>query len=310
MEQGIILRIERISPHDGQGLRTVVFFKGCPLRCKWCSTPESQSLHTEWFYKQTRCLHCGNCIPACPQSALSFSADKTVIIRDQSKCVNCFKCTSACLPGAIGAYGRTMTVAEVIGEVQKDSLFYFYSDGGVTLSGGDILFQADYARKILKACQEDCINTAAELDMYGSYENVAKVLEYLDSCFVDIKLMDSPQHKRWVGKENTSILENTLRASADFPHLPLFIRVPLIPGINDTLENICQTAAFCQKLPTCKSLDFLPYHRLGAASYQSIGRPYEFAGRPSMTDEEAYQRIVFLKNQELPFIIKISGKTI
>ncbi|MGL6201797.1 MAG: glycyl-radical enzyme activating protein [Lachnospiraceae bacterium] len=185
MNQGTVLRIERISPSDGQGLRTVVYFKGCPLRCAWCSTPESQSSQPEWFYKQAKCQQCAACIMACPQSALSFS--ESAVIRDKSKCINCFKCASACLSHAIGIYGKTMTVDQVMREIRKDTLFYFYSEGGVTLSGGDVLVQADFAREILKACQEDCISTTAELDMYGSYKNVKKVLEYLDSYFVDIK---------------------------------------------------------------------------------------------------------------------------
>lgn len=310
MEQGTILRIEKISPSDGQGLRTVVFFKGCPLCCVWCSTPESQAMQPEWFYKQAKCQHCARCILSCPQSALSVSADGRSIMRAKSKCVNCFRCVSVCLPHAIGVHGKTMTVSQVMKEIQKDTLFYFYSGGGVTLSGGDILLQADFAREILKACCDDCINTTAELDMYGPYENVAKVLEYLNSYFVDIKLMDCEQHKRWTGRENTAILANTLRSAIDFPGTPLQVRTPLIPGVNDSIENISATAEFCKKLQNCKVLEFLPYHRLGAAAYQYIDRPYAFAQLPPMAFEEAYQRVRFLQDQELPFAIRISDSLI
>jgi pyruvate formate lyase activating enzyme len=201
-----------------------------------------------------------------------------------------------------------MTVGEVMNEIRKDTLFYFYSGGGVTLSGGDLLLQADFSREILMACREDCINTAAELDMYGPYENVTKVLEHLNSYFVDIKLMDCEQHRRWTGVENTSILENTLRAANDFPRTTMVVRVPLIPGINDSRENIGATAEFCKRLKSCKTLEFLPFHRLGTIAYRHIGRPYSFAELPPMAIETARQRIGFLtdQGQKLPFKIRIS----
>jgi pyruvate formate lyase activating enzyme len=203
-----------------------------------------------------------------------------------------------------------MTTEQVMKEIRKDTLFYFFSTGGVTLSGGDILCQADFARELLKACREDCIDTTAELDMYGPYKNVTKVLEYLNSYFVDIKLIDSGQHRRWTGVENTAILENTLQSSMDFPRIPLYVRVPLIPGVNDSKENINATAEFCKKLQNCKALEFLPYHRLGVTAYQHINRFYSFTDLPSMTFEEAHQRICHLLGQQLPFDVKISGKKI
>lgn len=310
MEQGTVLRIERISPDDGQGLRTVVFLKGCPLRCAWCSTPESQSPHPEWFFKQARCQHCARCVFVCPRSALSFSGDGKAVIRDRKKCDGCFQCAVVCLPHAIGIYGKTMTVEEVMKEIRKDTLFYFYSGGGVTLSGGDVLLQADFARVLLAACREDCINTMAELDLYGPYENVTRVLEFLDSYFVDIKIMDSNQHKHWTGVDNRSILENILRASAEFPQTPMVVRVPLIPGINDTAENVEATVTFCKRLAGCVALDFLPYHRLGSAAYGYIDRPYPLAHLPRMTDEEAWQRVGYLAHRKLPFDIRVSGRTI
>jgi pyruvate formate lyase activating enzyme len=310
MEHGTVLRIEKISPNDGHGLRTVIFLKGCPLRCAWCSTPESQSAAPEWFYKQAKCLHCARCIQACPQGALSVSADRTAVVRDKRKCVNCFQCASVCCSHAIGVYGKTMTVEQVMKEIRKESLFYFCSGGGVTLSGGDVLLQADFARAILMECREDCINTMAELDMYGPYENIQKVLAHLDSCFIDVKLMNPQQHKQWTGADNVSILDNIRRTALDFPHTPLHIRVPLIPGVNDTAENIRATAAFCETLATCHSLEFLPYHRLGTAAYQYTDRPYALGQLPPMTYPEAYEHVRVLKDRPLPFSVQIAGKTI
>ena len=308
MDQGTILRIEKTSPNDGQGLRTVVFFKGCPLHCAWCSTPESQSMHPEWFYKQAKCLHCGRCIKVCPQGALTPSSDLTAVVRDKTKCVNCFHCASLCPTHAIGIYGKTMTTEEVMTEIRKDTLFYFFSNGGVTLSGGDVLCQADFARQILIACKEDCINTTAELDMYGAYEPVYKVLEFLNSYHVDIKAMEQTLHKQWTGVDNTSILENIRRSCVDFPQKPLYVRVPLIPAINDSEENITQTVEFCKTLPNCKSLEFLPYHCLGVSTYGYTGRTYPLEDRVSMTYETAYGIIRHIDVTSLPFTVLIAGK--
>lgn len=310
MDKGTILRIEKISPADGHGLRTVVFFKGCPLRCAWCSTPESHNRQPQLFYKQANCQVCGRCVEICPQSALTINRDKRLVIRDASKCVSCFKCASVCLNHAMGVYGKTMTVNAVMQEIRKEEMFYFYSDGGVTLSGGDILYQADFACQLLKACREECINTTAELDLYGPYENVAKVLEYLNSYYVDIKLIDDEQHRNWTGVSNVSILDNIRRASEEFPEKPLYVRTPLIPGVNDSLENINATVALCKELKNCKALEFLPYHRLGQATYEYIGRTYQLSYLPSMSFEEAYARVGHLKKLQLPFAVLIKGKVL
>lgn len=310
MDKGQVLRIERISPHDGQGLRTVIYLKGCPLGCKWCSTPESQSLSPELNYKQAKCWHCGKCIETCPKGALKFSEDDSRILRDKGKCNNCFHCVKACRPEAIGVYGKSMGVEEIMKEIRKDTLFYFYSKGGVTLSGGDILMQADFSREIIKACREECIHTVAELDMYGNYENVYKVLEFLNAYYVDIKLMDSREHKRWTGVGNASILENTQRAAIDFPDKPLHIRVPLIPKVNDSRENIDETVEFCKGLASCQSLEFLPFHHLGDAAYGYLDRPYAFADYKSMTFEAAYGKIKHLITPDLLFEVKISNTKI
>lgn len=307
MFQGTILRIEKISPNDGQGLRTVVFFKGCPLRCAWCSTPESQCAKRELYYQPNKCLHCARCIKACPQGALSVAANRRGVVRDKGKCVHCYNCVAVCPSHATGLYGETMTVEQVMAEIRKESLFYFFSGGGVTLSGGDVLLQADFARAILMACKEDAIHTMAELDMFGAYDNVRQILPYLDGYYVDIKLMDTEQHRRWTDQGNESILENIRRAAADFPQTPLRVRIPLIPGVNDSEENLAATVSFCRELPSCAALEFLPYHRLGAATYGYLDRDYAMENRPSMTEEQARARIRFLSAANLPFFIHVAG---
>ena len=203
-----ILRIERLSLSDGKGMRTVVFFKGCPLRCAWCSTPESQSGQREVYYMKERCTGCGACIQVCPEQALRRSEKTGEIVRDHSRCKQCFQCVDACNYRAQQIYGKEMTVKEVMREIQKDEMFFFYSDGGVTLSGGVLFCQTDFAEALLETCDDACINAAAELDMFTSFENVKRIVPHLQMFYVDVKTMDPEKHKKWTGQDNACILEN------------------------------------------------------------------------------------------------------
>ncbi|MCI2062846.1 MAG: glycyl-radical enzyme activating protein [Eubacteriaceae bacterium] len=308
--EGTVLRIERISPDDGNGLRTVIFLKGCPLRCAWCSTPESHESEPEWYYMQSKCRYCGYCVKACGQNALSVSEDGSAIIRNKEKCINCFRCADACITKAIDVFGKKMTVDEVMKEINKDRLFYFCSNGGITLSGGDVLLQADFAGELLKECRENVINTSAELDMFGDYEKVKKIIPFLNSYFVDLKHMDPEEHIIWTGLSNRTILANIIRAGEEYPNTPMNARVPLIPGVNDSKKNITATAEFCRKVKSCRSLEFLPYHRLGTAKYKYLGIGYQFEHVKPLSEEETEERIRCLNGMDLPFPVKISGKVI
>lgn len=307
--EGRILRIERLSPNDGKGLRTVVFFKGCPLHCQWCSTPESQCGVRELFYKADKCVACGRCVTTCPNEALKIDTNTNKLCIDEEKCKKCFSCTKVCLKNALGVFGEKMTVSQVMKKILKDEIFYFHSGGGVTLSGGDVLGQAEFAREILKECKNSGIHTMAEFDMYGDYKNIEMLLPYLDEFYVDIKLMDEEEHKKWTGVSNSSILENTKRVAKEKPGA-VHIRIPLIWNVNDTRENLEKTAEFCQQLASCRELEFLPYHRLGQVTYEYIGREYPMNELPPMTYEEAYEKVAFLKEMSLSFPVKISGKEI
>lgn len=309
-QEAQILRIEKISPNDGNGLRTVVFFKGCPLRCAWCSTPESQNRRQELYYKKEKCVSCGTCIKTCEQNALSYHNETKKIEIDRGKCNSCFACSTNCLSGALGVYGEKMTVKQVMKHILKDEIFYFHSGGGVTLSGGDVLCQSEFAQQLLKECKNSGIHTMAELDMFGDYANVERLLPYLDSFYIDIKLMNEKDHQKWTGVSNRTILENTKRAAKKCKPGALHIRVPLIKGVNDTRSNIQETAKFCKSLSQCSELEFLPYHRLGQSTYESTGREYSLKHLAAMSFEEAYERVAFLKKEEINFPIKISGKTI
>ena len=227
--QGMVLRIERSSIHDGDGFRTVVFLKGCPLRCQWCSTPESQSFGVE------------------------RTADKV--------------------------YGTLMTVEEVMRELRKDSLFYFLSTGGVTLSGGEVLAQPEFALAILKNCKKECFNTAIETCFFGPWENVEAMLPYINTIYADLKLVDSELHKKYCGVDNALILSNLQKADQEAGgRFRLVIRTPIIPGVNDSEEELHRIGQFCARLDHLAHIQLLPYHRLGTATYQKLGRPYPLEG--------------------------------
>lgn len=303
-----ILRIEKISVNDGYGLRTVVFFKGCPLRCAWCSTPESQRFEPEVYYQRQKCVQCGRCVSACPAGALSLDGASGAVVRDTRRCKQCLACVNVCLPGAQNVYGKQMTVKDVMRQIQRDEVFFFHSGGGVTLSGGDVLCQAEFARDLLRECKESGIHTMAELDLFGDYERVAMLLPYLDAFFVDLKLMDPVQHKKWTGVDNATILANLRRSADACKKNAIHVRVPLIWGINDSWENLTATAAFCQTLPNCAELEFLPYHRLGQVTYEYLSRDFTLSSLPTMTVEDAMEKVSFLKEENPSLPIKVSGR--
>ena len=308
--KGLILRIERTSNTDGAGLRTVVFFKGCPLRCAWCSTPESQSNTKELYYNAETCILCGRCVDACSENAISFSDDKGSLVFDSSSCKGLYDCVSICPTNSIKVYGHEMTVEEIMKVIRKDEVFYFHSGGGVTLSGGCVLNQSEFALELLKACKEEHINTTAELEMYGKYADIKKLLPYLDTFYADVKCMDSMTHKKWTGVDNELILENIRKASQDCKSDAIHIRVPLIQGINDDMYNIYKTAQFCNELDNCAELEFLPYHKLGTNTYKMLNRDYLLGDLPSMSYDEAIERVEFLLEHQWRFNIKVSENII
>lgn len=300
-----ILRIEKISLQDGSGLRTVVFFKGCPLHCAWCSTPESHSATPERAYQANKCTLCGRCVQACPSGALSFSPDKG-LSWDSGKCTQCLRCAAACPTGATKVYGEYQTVAQVMRHIHRDEVFYFHSGGGVTLSGGDVLCYPDFAHALLTECKESLINTAAELTMYGDYDRIRQVYPLLNTALIDLKCMDSALHQKWTGQPNDGILQNIHRAAHEFPDVDIHIRVPLIWGVNDDPASIRQTAEFSASLPHCTALEFLPYHRLGQQTYAYLDRPYPLADLPTMTLPEARDKVACLSGRDWPFPVLIS----
>lgn len=274
MTAGRILRIEKLSSYDGDGLRTVVFLKGCPLRCAWCSTPESHEMETDFGVRQSKCTHCFACVENCPESAIAYDAERDVFLTDRARCSDCRQCVDGCLAGARTAYGFTASVEEILQEVAKDSVFYFHSGGGVTVSGGEPFLQKDFVRELLEGCLLQGTNTAVETCGHVPWESMEAALPFIDTLFYDLKHMDNGIHKRLTGAGNDRIRDNLVKADAAAPSLEIVVRMPVVPGQNDDPDNIRALGEFCRKLNRLKEIQLLPYHRLGIETYRTLNKPY------------------------------------
>lgn len=301
---GTLFRIERLAVHDGPGIRTVLFFKGCPLRCAWCSTPESQRAMPETLYTAEQCTGCGDCITACPQRALSFSPHGR-IHTDRSLCTGAGLCVEACRYGARKRVGGTLTLDQILEAIEKDEIFYHRSGGGITLSGGEPLLQPAFAGAVLAAARMRGISTAVETCGHFSWKACESLGQSLDLVYVDIKHTDPARHKELTGKGNEVLLANLQRMDALWTGTDLVVRVPLIPGINDDRENLQETAAVVQGLDRVTRVELLPYHRYGAATYARLGRAYPLEGirPPSKSDVQAAAAI--FTSQGIP--VQIGG---
>jgi len=300
--EGIIFDIQRYSIHDGPGIRTVVFLKGCPLRCLWCCNPESQLTNPQLSFIQSKCIGCLECIKICPNKAIRFDKEKGFLI-DYKLCDMCGRCSDVCYPGARVIIGKKMSVDEVIAEVIKDKSFYNRSNGGVTLSGGEVLLQWGFAKEILKKCKELNINTAIETCGYCKWEYFTEVLEYVDLVLYDLKHLDSAEHKRLTGVDNQLILENAAKVVKKVKEM--IIRVPLISGLNDSKDNIANLVKFVSTLDKVKEIDILPYHQLGVSKYYQIGETYKLTQITPPSEQKINHVRMFIENQG--FSVKIGG---
>jgi pyruvate formate lyase activating enzyme len=266
--QGKIFNIQHYSIHDGPGIRTTVFFMGCPLRCLWCQNPESQGFQPVIFFDGEKCVGCGQCVEACPEGAIQVIEGKSKTNRDQ--CKGHGNCVEVCPNDARSLMGRNATAGEVFEAVNSDAIFYQNSGGGVTISGGDPVAQPDFAISILKLCREAGIHTAIETCGFAKWDILKAILDYTDLVLYDIKHMDAAIHKRYTAVSNELILDNAKRIRAELK-LPMLARLPIIPGYNDSLENLESAARFiAQELSNEVKVHLLPYHRLGETKYERM----------------------------------------
>jgi pyruvate formate lyase activating enzyme len=266
----LVFDIKKFSVHDGPGIRTTVFFKGCPLRCQWCHNPESQRLGRERLYRAERCIRCGACLAACDHGAISWAHG--ALVTDDSRCILCGVCVDECHAGAREIAGREMTVAQVMAEVERDVAFYDESGGGVTFSGGEPLAQTEFLMGLLRASRDRAIHTALDTCGHAPWKVLDKVRPLVDLFLYDVKIMDDARHRRFTGVSNALILENLEALSAGGSRI--VVRVPIIPGINDDEDNLRRLAAYVAALPQVEGLALLPYHATATAKYERLGLAY------------------------------------
>jgi pyruvate formate lyase activating enzyme len=284
----MIFDIQRFSVHDGPGIRTTVFFKGCPLRCSWCANPESQDQRPQLLLRDRLCTACGKCREACPERAVFFRKGKRRI--DWRKCTQCLLCVSACETGALSIAGREATVEEVVGELVRDRAFYEASGGGVTLSGGEPLLQPAFAIALLERCRQAGLHTAMDTSGCADPEVLREAVRHLDLCLLDIKLLNDGLHRKHTGAGNARILENARLVAGN---VRTWFRIPLIRGLNDGEGEIREVAAMAFRLGVEK-ISLLPYHPGGREKRRRIGRGgAAFPGKaPAERRIEELQKII------------------
>ena len=270
--KGLIFDIKKLAVHDGPGIRTTVFFKGCPLHCWWCHNPEAIHPGPELVLFDVKCIGCGECMTICPQQAHEALPDGTRAYH-RERCLLCGKCVEICYAEALVMEGREVSVEDVMTELRKDIPFYENSGGGITLSGGEPLSQPEFAMALLKQCKQEGLHTVLDTSGQAPWRILSELLPYVDLLLYDVKHIDSRKHKEHTGASSRLALEN-LKKVGQYG-VPVEIRMPIIPGINDAEAEILRAAEFLSAVRGIERVQLLPYHRLGESKYRRLGREYK-----------------------------------
>lgn len=299
--KAFIFNKQKYNMYDGPGVRTMVFFKGCPLRCKWCSNPEGLEKKYQIMLKPTLCTSCGACVPACPVKIHKIAADGTHTINRKVDCIGCGKCVDVCMNDALKVTGEMATISELLDYIEEDRAFYEQSGGGVTLGGGEVTSQPEAAKNLLMACKQVGINTAIETCGYAKKENILEIAEFTDLILFDMKHIDPDKHFELTGVRNETILENLeelLRRRYNVK-----IRMPMLKGINDSEAEIRGVIDFLmpyKEYKNFKGIDLLPYHKLGVNKYTQLGMEYPIAGDPSLSEEDLDRIESWIRKYDFP----------
>jgi pyruvate formate lyase activating enzyme len=278
IKQGYVFNIQQFTVHDGPGIRTMVFMKGCPLQCRWCSNPESQKALPELGFNSRKCIgtaECARCIEACVAGAIRKDHANGVVI-DRELCTDCLACAEICPSKALNAFGNLMSIDQVLKVVEDESIFHSRSGGGITLSGGEPFMQAEFSLGLLKEAKKRRMNTALETSGYAAWKNLEEACRHLNTILFDIKSMDDRKHTEFTGVSNKLILANFERMCREFPDLSILVRTAIVPGFNDAEEDLFAIVDFIKGR---RNVGFEPlaYHRFGQPKYEYLGRNYLLA---------------------------------
>ena len=299
--KGVVFDIQRFAIHDGPGIRTLVFLKGCPLRCWWCQNPEGLSNTKSLWYFEYRCIQSKECIPICPSSALSFNESRLTV--DHSACNVCALCVEACPSGALSIAGREIYAEELVTEIEKDVLLFDNSGGGVTFSGGEPLFQPAFLKELLVLCRDRGIHTALETSGQAPVRIFESIIDYVDLFLFDLKLLDDEDHKKYTGVPN-SVIKRNLRTLAERRGRDVILRFPVITGISDTEKNVEEFRSFARSLSGISEVDLLPYHDV-SEKYRRLGLSYRMNTRAA----PSVKKLNHIKErlEEIGLKVKIGG---
>lgn len=280
-KSGIIFNIQKFSVNDGPGIRTTVFFKGCPLRCRWCANPESQSADTQILFDAGKCLHCGRCVNVCPSHAVSRDNGRTIV--DHSLCRGCGRCVPECPGKALSAEGERKTVQEIIDIVMQDIVFYEESGGGITLSGGEFLSQKEFAAELLKAAKEEGLHTCCETTGYASPEVFREITRDIDLILIDMKHWNSEKHREGTGVTDDLPYRNLCEAVSAGRNV--LVRIPVIPGYNDSRSDAERFSARLKEAGVNR-VQLLPFHQFGENKYDLLNRTYAYKDIDALHKED------------------------